>query len=309
MEFTRDCEKLFPDSPEEEYRVRDDSEKKGISWGQRKLLLSLVSFLTKYLENKNPVVVYAGAAPGINIGIVAELFPEVTWHLYDPAHMALRTNFQKRIIVYNKCFGETEVNYWKKYQETHGNVYFISDIRTVDHNKITDLTVHENEIINDMKVQQSWTETIKPCRAQLKFRLPYAIPELPETFEYFTGDIYKTPWSPQSSTETRLVVSELKLQNYSCRKYQSQMFYHNNSLRGFENYSSPLTDGKELINDWDSCCELEIWKQYLTVHPLDKTATQLSEWATHQLNQNRRKNRDTLSKLRKDPRAIEKRNQ
>src|SRR5665648_571148 len=77
---------LNTSDPELSYRRRNDEEKTSIHWGQRKLGLVLIHFMTRYWDPskvENPIVVYAGAAPGINIKIVASFFPEAEFHLYD----------------------------------------------------------------------------------------------------------------------------------------------------------------------------------------------------------------------------------
>jgi hypothetical protein len=54
-----------------------------VHWGQRKLLLSEIEFLTHYAE-PGITVVYAGAAPGTHIPYLAGLFPGVSFVLVDP---------------------------------------------------------------------------------------------------------------------------------------------------------------------------------------------------------------------------------
>src|SRR5437868_821867 len=57
-------------------------------WGQRKLLLSEIEFLTIYWnaqEIPDPIVVYVGAAHGNHIPLLSEMFPSFEFHLYDPA--------------------------------------------------------------------------------------------------------------------------------------------------------------------------------------------------------------------------------
>lgn len=58
-------------------------------WGQRKLMLSEVEFLTRFAE-PNIICVYAGAAPGTHIAFLSELFPEVTFVLVDPSDFSVR---------------------------------------------------------------------------------------------------------------------------------------------------------------------------------------------------------------------------
>lgn len=312
MEFTKVDELLNDTDPEEPYRRRKDEEKISISWGQRKLLMVLVSFLSKHLEHKNPIIVYAGAAPGVNIGVVATLFPGASFHLYDPSRFKIHTNLDKKIIVYRKRFTDETARYWADKQEKNKNVYFISDIRTADYTKAKDLSENEEQILNDMELQKKWVEIIKPCKSHLKFRLPYTLPDLPINIKYFDGIIYKQCYSPQTSTETRLVVtsSNLTYRDYSCEKYQSQLFYHNIIVREKNKYISEFIDEPELLNDYDSCCEASIWKDYLEYlgeEVSKERVIKLSRDATKLLTKGR-KYKDTLSYLRNNPRAIKDRN-
>jgi len=310
--FTNLDEILNENDPEETYRRRQGEEKTSISWGQRKLLLTLVSFLSKHLdkETKDPIILYSGAAPGVNIGIVATLFPEVTFHLYDPSPFMIKTNLDKKIIIYQKKFTDSIAEFWAEKQKKNNNIYFISDIRTADHTKAKDLTENEDQILKDMEMQRKWVEIIKPIKSHLKFRPNYTGEGRKETLEYFDGIIYKQSFAPESSTETRLVVSNLVYKTYSCEKYQSQMFYHNSIIREKNKYENDCMDEPELLNDYDSCCEVLIWKDYLKNRGLEVTkeaVIKLSRNATYLLTDGR-KYRDTLEYLRSNPRAIKDRN-
>lgn len=307
-------ETLQDNDPLEEYRRRKDEEKTTISWGQRKLLMIFISFLSKHLDKevKNPCILYIGAAPGVNIGIVSTLFPNITIHAYDPRPFGIKTN--GKIILYQKKFTNQIAKFWAQEQRKYKNIYLISDIRTADYTKAKDLYENESQILEDMKLQRGWIEIIKPCKAQIKFRLPYVLPNLPDEYEYFEGIIYKQPWAPETTTETRLVLTspDLKYKKYSCLKYQSQLFYHNATLREKERYSTDIPDGIELINDWDSCCEISIWQDYLNFTGLKEEERKekilaLSKNATELLTKGR-KYQDTLAYLRANPRAIKNRN-
>jgi hypothetical protein len=72
-----------------------------IHWGQRKLLLSEVEFLTLY-GHLSSVVVYAGAAPGTHTGYLARLFPQHRFVLLDPAPFTVRET--DRILCRNELF-------------------------------------------------------------------------------------------------------------------------------------------------------------------------------------------------------------
>jgi hypothetical protein len=55
-------------------------------WGQRKLLLSEIEFLTDWAPlDRDSIVVYAGAAPGTHIAFLAEMFPRLSFVLVDPS--------------------------------------------------------------------------------------------------------------------------------------------------------------------------------------------------------------------------------
>ena len=78
--------------PRKEYYVRKDERKKlAAHWGQRKLFLSELYFLTKYAGlSKN--VIYAGAAPGKHTKYLATLFPEHKFILVDPSPFHIEEN-------------------------------------------------------------------------------------------------------------------------------------------------------------------------------------------------------------------------
>jgi cap2 methyltransferase len=315
---------LKDDDPEEEYRRRKDEDKTTISWGQRKLLLIFVSFLSNHLDKevKNPCILYIGAAPGVNINIVLNLFPHITIHAYDPRPFKIKKN--KRIFIYQKKFTSQIAKFWAQEQRKKKNIYLISDIRTADYTKSKDLSENETQILEDMKLQREWVEIIKPCKCQLKFRLPYVLPDFPDEYEYFEGLLYKQPWAPETTTETRLVLTspDFHYRKYSSKKYESQLFYHNATLREKKRYDTNIPDGIELVNDWDSCCEIRIWQDYLANFDLKgddlkgeeneensqkEKVLSLSKNATEYLTKDR-KYSDTLSYLRSNPRAIKNRN-
>merc|ERR1711994_541796 len=81
-------------------------------------------------------------------------------------------------------------------------ILFISDVRTANHRKMDD---EENDmrIKEDHDSQARWHHKIKPIKSMLKFRLPYH----PGKTKYLKGDIHLPVWGPQSTTETRLIVS------------------------------------------------------------------------------------------------------
>src|SRR5271170_7957656 len=78
--FTRtvdqDCRKL-------QYRKRRGEWKPQLHWGQRKLLLNEIEFLTVY-GDRSDTIIYIGAADGLHLEYLSKLFPNHNFILYDP---------------------------------------------------------------------------------------------------------------------------------------------------------------------------------------------------------------------------------
>jgi len=308
MQFTKADETLNENDPRLEYRRRKDDEKTSVSYGQRKLLMSTISFLSQHCRDiQKGIVLYAGAAPSINTGIAISLFPGYEWHLYDPARFSLKTDIEKKVFIYRKCFEDETAKYWAKRRENGENIIFISDIRTADYTKAKDLSENEDQIVVDMNMQRIRVEIIKPNVCQLKFRLGYFMEGRNKDFEYFDGILYKQAYSAQTSTECRLVFRDIKYRDYDCKKYEEQMFYHNAVIREKNRYENSEADGVELVHDWDSSCEVYIWKMFLGEKWNREEILRLSQQATVLLNKDK-KVPDTLSYLRANPRIIKNRN-
>ena len=307
-----------PTDPQLPYRRRNDEEKTSVHWGQRKLLLTLVQFLTLFWDPrkiKKPVVVYAGAAPGTNIGIVSTLFPEVEFHLYDPAPFKIKSN--EKIHLYQQYFTDNDAARWTG----RSDILFISDIRTADYTKTKNLDENEAQIMKDMDMQMRWFTIINPVSGQLKFRPPYTGGTRPAHIKYLYGYVFRQPWAPQTTTEGRLVPVRgpdgkwLSIA-WSTQKYQDQMFHLNVIVRETYKYVNPFDqsnkpiDSPELLNDWDSRTEAQIWIDYLmkrTGNAGKQTVVALSRLITKQLTDGSRY-KDTLQLLRSKPRSIKHRN-
>lgn len=268
---------LRTSDPEKEYYRRKEEEKNAIHWGQKKLLLSLVQFLTLYWnpsEYPNPILLYIGAAPGTNIEYVMKnLFPSFTSYLYDPSKMPVTPAEKFQVI---QDFFTTETA--KEWSGKKG-VFLVSDIRSVSYTGISK-NEYETKVWGDMKLQEQWIQIIRPVKAQLKFRLPYYYPDIPDyTFasgkvEYLNGTVYKGIYAPQTSTETRLVTSaDQETVWWDIKKYESQLFYFNDTIRSNVQYLNPFfsqlpeskgpIDLPELLNDYDSLAEIWTWMLFL----------------------------------------------
>ena len=203
-------------------------------------MLSELDFLTTFWDHTtvpNPIIVYAGSAPGIHIPFLAELFPQATWHLYDPSPFTIKPT--EKIHIYSQLFTQEVAQSWSEISKKDSNIFFISDIRFSEYKRAVteeEQKANENAVKADLMMQADWVRTINPVQALLKFRLPYAYSFEPKTFNYLNGYVFRQPYAPQSSTETRLVPirnedGSWQTTDWDIAKYGNQLFYHNSIVR------------------------------------------------------------------------------
>jgi hypothetical protein len=261
------------------YFRRDKAKKTATRWGQLKLLMSEVQFLTLYWQPEEipkPFFVYAGSAPGHHVVILAKMFPDVDFHLYDPRDLfdpELRS--LSNVHLYVQKFGDEEVERWQKEQE---RLFFISDIRGRDYNNrgYDEEANRQNEEIadRDMQLQMGWVQKLRPVKAMLKFRLPYSydfIKAKGKTYSYLDGTIFRQQWAPPTSTEGRLVPhSDLSLRDWDYQAYEEAMFYFNTVVRERFHFKNIFTGTEELMapekgltNDYDSVATAYLTREYL----------------------------------------------
>lgn len=189
-----------------------------VHWGQLKLFLSELEFLTKCTVEAvgRPITfVYAGAAPGDHQSILAELFPEITFELYDPNDFYCEDTAQ--ITTHVQFFTNKDATYWKELtEESDMYLAFCSDIRS-------DPATDEN-IAKNMAQQLAWWKIMQPDLSMFKFRLPWNDGKS----EYPEGDIYIQVYPKPHSSETRLIVRKnAPIIQYDNRAYEEACFYHN----------------------------------------------------------------------------------
>lgn len=294
------------------YRSRKGEKRTAISWGQRKLMIGEIEFLTYFwnpIKVPKPTVVYAGASPGTHIPLLATMFESVAeWHLYDPR--PFKISGSGKIILHSQLFTDKDAAQWSG----RDDIIFISDIRTADH---TTMKPDENEaaVWTDNLMQQKWLTIMKPVIASLKFRLPYSdvwsemsklnspwleklglSPETSQQVKYLKGHIMYQPWRPSTSTETRLIIQRddgLVSQTYNLIDYEQMLSYHNVVVREQDKYKSPINIiDNELLSDFDSTVEAFTLKQYfykMTGNDTTSSETilKLSRLITDELNRSR----------------------
>jgi hypothetical protein len=169
--------------------------------------------------------VYAGAAPASHLPILSKMFPQITFHLYDPREFQIKAT--EKIQLYTGKDGFFTDETAKKYSNRN-DIIFISDIRTLEYQPGVILAENEKIVAANMADQRRWVQIINPVFSLLKFRLPYVIPGNPIFTEYLDGTILLQPHVKGSSSETRLLVTNSTSSfKYNNKEYEDMIFAHN----------------------------------------------------------------------------------
>ena len=223
--------------------------------GQRKLLLSEIELLCLTDPVCTYTLVYAGAAPGVHIPLLARLFPYVTFHLYDTLPFSFESTDQLKI--HKRLFNDSVA---ASYAGTTDNLLiFVSDIRR---------STEETGVWNDMLAQQRWHELMRPALASLKFRLPWVQEEgsAERAVQYLDGDVYLPVWGRTSTTECRLFVDADRHQGkrmYLCRVYEQEMSFFNRIARPSVHVGRFSVKGVGYDACYDCTAEMRILGRYL----------------------------------------------
>jgi ubiquinone/menaquinone biosynthesis C-methylase UbiE len=255
------------------YHNRTNEIKPVIHWGQRKLLMSEIEFLTVYLQeikniqSKPIYVIYAGSAPGTHILYLSKLFPTVHFELYDPREFSKKLNGCNRIKTHVQYFMDETANEWKSENHPDKIILFISDIRTGDTDTMTSKKVEERVKI-DNQWQINWYNIMSPKFSMFKFRLPY---DSDEKTEYLAGLLYLGVYATANSTETRLIVKDnAKMKTYDNREFEEQLCHFNNHERilNYDNllYDIGINKKHGIKNNYDGASEVYILKEYVKLN-------------------------------------------
>lgn len=235
-----------------------------IHWGQLKLLLSEVEFLTwcrgRFGRDclKDAIVVYIGAADGEHIPQLSKLFDDLVIHLYDPARFGdevkrYSSEHPDRMRVFNQFFTDADCA-----QYAGRPTFLITDLRRVPKKlkKARDDPKDEDHIKElkdeDHMMQADWVRMIKPIATSLKFSPPYpplGTKERP-IFRYFQGHVRTQAFPPVRSTETRLIFEGVpQLVDYDCRAFEEVANYHNLIVRSRFLTQAQFIGGTLMIGD------------------------------------------------------------
>ena len=158
-------------------------------------------------------------------------------------------------------------------QEDTSPVLFISDIRTGEHTGESGGPEFEAEVKRNMDDQMRWCHILRPYLSMLKCRFPYMTVEFKgvthhyphRSTEYLDGNVQLQIWAPQTSTETRLIVSKnAPLIEWDNKQYEDQMYYHNTVVRQKNHYNHGIPKNTGLDHRWDARAEIEVLRDYVT---------------------------------------------
>jgi hypothetical protein len=232
-------------------------------WGQRKLLLTEIEFLTNYGAGAKFIVLYAGAAPGSHINYLSSLFPHLQFVLFDANDFsATQTD---KIKIRSEKFTDNVAN---SCCVSEYPILFICNVRTFDPNNQID-----NDMIHDMHHQMGWHRIIKPRASLLNFRLP----RTPGKTEYLKGDLIIEPWASKRSTECRLIVDqEHTLIDYDHMEFENALLdFHNEKRIRYYKHNIDEIKNEGLDHCYDCRAEIFILQEYLTKSNKVKSETEL----------------------------------
>lgn len=227
--------------------------------GQRKLLFEVLQFLTDYIR-KDDIIIYVGSAPGFNINLLCEMFPDNKFILYDKLDIKV---YSQNAIKIQEYFSDEEA---KKYIKDADKILFISDIRNLEIGNMVKNNQSNQKIdalkVNDQDLQLRWINIIKPRISSLKLSFTYSGFD----FMYPKGDLYTQIYSPNSN-ECRLIVERKNINNlikYNSQKFDDEFFYYNTQIRTQPTkYYKNIIDKLQLINTYDIAMEIKLIEDYI----------------------------------------------
>jgi hypothetical protein len=224
--------------------------------GQRKLMLGEVQFLAEH-GHRATLVLYIGAAPGTHIPLLADLFPEHEFHLWDGRPFAPAAVNHPRIKTFQKMFFEEQARAYEGKK-----CLLVSDIRSA--------TSSDETITRDNKIQAEWVRQVRPAAFSLKFHPPYGNPT--SKYRYLDGEAQLQAWSPSRSSETRLFAvapedpaAPWPERDWDVAAYDARLHRFNIADRDWGEVAlgAGLEDAKGGDRCADCAIERRIWDAYL----------------------------------------------
>ena len=213
---------ITTDSPIREYS-REAQEWAPLHVGQMKLLISEIEFLTPFY-GRSFVVVYAGAAPGVHMPILAGMFPTMHFLLIDPVPSMIENGDYINVTILQEPMTDALAHHIVR--DHQRNILFISDVRVGSQDPYEPEAIHQARVQRDMEAQRVWLQILRPRMSILKFRLPWN--QGNGVTYYPAGFVYLPVYGKQFTHEARLVVDrDTHDIPYDHRRYEGQMAHFN----------------------------------------------------------------------------------
>lgn len=260
---------ITPTSPSKKYS--EEFKTKNVHIGQLKLFLSHLNLLLRYRSGGPQTLLYIGAAPGHNIFLLSEMFPDITFHLYDnnDDHKANGNYFSKDLILKSKNKKSNVKLFETYFEDKHYSLYegmddliLCSDIRRLDYDASSSYSEEDDALVEaDLKLQEKWVRRLKPKVSYLKFRLMFV---KQSEFPYLDGYVFLQPFGRKKSTECRLLVLDPGSHKmWNDVLHESQLFYHNVVVRPSK-FLNPVTMKAESYgNNYDNTYLKTMAKDFL----------------------------------------------
>jgi len=258
--------------PEFKYRPLPDLKRTVLHWGQKKLFISELDFLTDYSDDGDTVV-YVGAAPGTHLIYLSDLFPTLKFILYDGRDFDPGLYSHPQFELRQMFFTDSEC--MRFFDLNKSNVLLISDIRTGNMETETEDDI-ELIVANNMKEQEQWYRLCQPKKALFKFRLPYYFSNNPVlkddkmTFPYLDGIVRIQAFPRKGSAEGRLIPNG-KMTNWNIKEIEDRFMTHNLYRAAFYEHE-PIVGCDHC---YDCTQEIYMWKKYIERFGVDNTVQEL----------------------------------
>lgn len=239
---------------------------RNIQSGQKKLFTAELQFLMRVFLSfadsdsqasamKRTKVLYIGAAQGHHLYKLAEMFPLVTFVLYDMREFAEELKTLPNVELHQQRFTDELIPLYKAWAREN-ILLFISDIRgevtALRKNASTDaeaehfIKITEGKINMDMRQQENWVLQLSdpnnpknsPLASLLKFRPMHHFEQKPylpsHDFTYLKGEVLLQAYAPLESSECRLLVwgkDRCEMRVYNSRLHDAKMCFFNHKIR------------------------------------------------------------------------------
>jgi len=208
--------------PPKDYEV---SKERSIArpWNNLRLLVDDVRFLNAYWGDNvihTPTIVYLN--PSEQVYNFIRLFPGCKYHLYggpfDERIKSLEGPQYEGIVLHESNFNESDIEFWKEYQNENLNVYLICNLYDP---KNRDLN------IQNLEFQKRLVQEIAPTKTLLRVQFPSE-----GMFEYFDGVAFRQSFSRTDELGFTLIPSGSDtMRTWNCEELRESIVYHNSVIR------------------------------------------------------------------------------